>query len=62
MKIACASVSTTDQCSNPQTDSLSKAGCKKLITLVADGVQPQGPESKVWIMNIHFSARELLFD
>ena len=43
MKIAYARVSTTDQSLNPQTDSLSEAGCEKLFTDVASGARTQRP-------------------
>jgi DNA invertase Pin-like site-specific DNA recombinase len=43
MKIGYARVSTTDQILDPQTDSLSEAGCEKLFTDVASGVRTQRP-------------------
>ena len=43
MKIGYARVSTTDQSLNPQTDSLSEAGCEKLFTDVASGARTQRP-------------------
>lgn len=43
MKIGYARVLTTDQGLNPQTDSLSEAGCEKLFTDVASGAWPQRP-------------------
>jgi len=43
MKIGYARVSTTDQSLNPQTDSLSEAGCEKLFSDVASGAKTQRP-------------------
>lgn len=43
MKIGYARVSTADQSLNPQTDSLSEAGCEKLFTDVASGARTQRP-------------------
>jgi DNA invertase Pin-like site-specific DNA recombinase len=43
MKIGYARVSTADQTLEPQTDTLSEAGCEKLFTDVASGVRTERP-------------------
>jgi len=43
MKIVYARVSTADQSLEPQTDTLSEAGCEKLFTDVASGVRTERP-------------------